>query len=127
MSSSTTVGKLENALNLNNKKQYISINKVSYVKHWRDPSINVKPYSNVFAYKVVAYEYEKEVRVILDKFDDEVEDYGITIKVGVNPFLRSIVVHPEAPQWFTDLIRDVVKKYNVAVPVNRSLLSKEPI
>jgi len=73
------------------------------------PSINVKPYSNVFSYKVVAYEYEKEVRVILDKFDDEVDDCGMAIYVGLDTFLRSIVIHPEAPQWFTDLIRDVVK------------------
>src|SRR5437868_6795561 len=64
----TTVGQLRDAMVAAKLNHAIYIRKVEYVKHWRDPSLVFKPYSNVFAYKTVAYEYEKEVRVIVDRF-----------------------------------------------------------
>ncbi|WP_444984597.1 hypothetical protein [Halomonas mongoliensis] len=127
----TTVGKLKKALDSEKLNAFLSIKKVDYVKHWRDPSLKIKPYSNVFAYKVVAYEYEKEVRVIADKFDDNFDNAepssGLLVKTPINEVLRSIVISPEAPQWYVQLIEDTVTKYGIRIPVRRSKLAFEPI
>lgn len=64
----TTVGQLAGALKGVETEHDISIERVEYVKHWSDPKLDVSPdYARIFAYKTKAYEYEKEVRVIIDR------------------------------------------------------------
>lgn len=93
--------------------------------------IIINPYSNVFTYKTKFYQFEKEVRIIIDRFhedfDVEMTDFGMAIKVHLGFLLRSIVVAPEAPPWFFDLIAEVTKKYGVHAPVRRSMLTKPPL
>jgi hypothetical protein len=127
----TTVEKLKESLDASKLDAFLSIKRVEYVKHWRDPSLKINPYSNVFAYKVVAYDYEKEVRVIADKFDGnfnvpEAPD-GLIAKTPANNLLRSIVVSPEAPEWYVHLINKTVEKYEIKAPVRRSKLATGPI
>jgi len=127
----TTVGKLTNEFNRVKLPYFISIKKVEYVRHWEGPELNIKPYSNVFAYKAKAYDFEKEVRIIIDRFDDEfnneIEDRGLAISIDPNNVLRSIVVSPEAPEWFVKLVRLMTEKNNITTPVRRSKLALEPI
>jgi hypothetical protein len=96
-----------------------------------DIAIEIAPYSRVFAYKTKAYEFEKEVRVLIDRFEGEFEadisETGMPIKVSSKSLLHSIVIAPEAPVWFENLVREVSGRYGVTVPVRRSLLAKEPI
>lgn len=124
----TTVGQLRDALKLPYSRS--AIKKVKYVKHWRDPNIVYEPYSNVFSYKVKAYEYEKEVRVIIDRYEENIDDAtlpgGIPGTVVLPDLLRSIVIHPEAEPWFEKLIRNVVKRYELSVEVRRSKLAFAP-
>lgn len=127
----TTVGQLRDAIKVSHLPYGISLTKVRYVKHWRDPKLKINPYSNVFAYKLKAYEFEKEVRVIIDRFhedfDSSIIETGMPIKVCLSTLLRSIVVSPEAPPWFLHLIEGVVAKYEIDVPVRRSKLAFAPI
>lgn len=127
----TTVGQLRKAIKDAKLPSRVSITKVEYVKHWRDPELKIDPYSNVFAYKLVAYEFEKEVRVIIDRFHEEfgapVLELGMSVEVSLKTMLRSIVVSPEAASWFLELVEGVVEKYGVTVPVRRSKLAFEPV
>lgn len=127
----TTVGQLKQSLEDEVLPYDIAIEKVEYVKHWRDPDLDIAPYSRVFAYKIKAYEFEKEVRVLIDRFADEFEadiaETGMSINVSSRSLLRSIVIAPEAPLWFEKLVRDVSERYGVTAPVRRSMLAKEPI
>lgn len=126
----TTVGQLATALKV--PFPYLSeIKEVRYVKHWRDPELQYNPYSNVFAYKVKAYEYEKEVRVIIDRYSENIEDSmlpsSMAVPVVLSKLIRSIVIHPEAQGWFESLIRSVVQRYELQVEVRRSKLAFDPI
>lgn len=126
----TTVGKLKASLEEHKLPYCFFLERVSYVKHWRDPQLNINPYSRVFAYKVKAYEYEKEVRILLDRsvdeFSSEISEKGMSIKVKPSTLLRSIVVAPEAPDWFHSLVRQLVERYDVSAPVHRSKLATAP-
>ena len=127
----TTIDRLKQSLESESLLYDIAIEKVAYVKHWRDPALDIAPYSRVFAYKTKAYEFEKEVRVLIDRFAGEFEtdisETGMAIKVSSRSLLRSIVIAPEAPVWFENLVREVSGRYGVTAPVRRSLLAKEPI
>ena len=127
----TTVGNLSQVLREQQLPYYVSIERVEYVKHWRNPKLDISPYSRVFAYKTKAYEFEKETRVLIDRsideFDGDVPETGMPIKIPQRTLLRSIVIAPEAPPWFESLIRDVAARYDITAPVRRSKLASEPI
>ena len=127
----TTVGQLRDTIEASRIPHNLAIVKVGYVKHWRDPKLKINPYSNVFAYKVKAYEFEKEVRVIIDRFDEEfdseITDTGMRVQISLDKLLRSIVVAPEAPPWFLSLVEGVAAKYGVEAQVKRSKLAFDPI
>lgn len=127
----TTVGKLRRALEEQHHPYYFFVERVEYVKHWRDPKLNIDPYSRVFAYKVKAYDYEKEVRVLLDRsideFDAEIPETGIPAKANHKTLLRSIVLPPEVQPWFESLVRQLTARYQIAAPVHRSKLASDPL
>ena len=126
----TTVGQLRKEACTWSLPYDTSIKKVTYLKHWRDPELNANPYSNVFSYKVTAYDYENEVRVIVDRFhetfDEEPAEKGLFMPLNLNRFLRSIVVAPEAPEWFFGTVQRACIKYGITTPVHRSKLATEP-
>ena len=126
----TTVGQLRKSLESQNFPYLIYVEKVEYVNHWDDPTLDIAPYSRVFVYKNNAYEFEKEVRILIDRFDEfetPMTDTGMPIKVTPQTFLRSIVIAPEAPPWFETLVRAVSEHYGIIAPVHRSFLAKEPV
>lgn len=128
----TTVGLLKNALEARQLPYLVSIEKVDYVDYQSDPDLDISPYSRVFAYKHDAYEYENEVRILLDRsvyeFDEPIDGEGISIKIPIKDVLKRIIVAPEAPSWFVTLINDVVEtKYKIEAPCCPSVLSVQPI
>lgn len=127
----TTVGRLRKSLHEQYLPHLISIERVEYVKHWRDPDLDISPYSRVFAYKTKAYDFEKEVRVLIDRtvdeFDTAVYEKGMSIRVNHKTLLRSVVVAPESPPWFESLIRKVADRYGITAPVRRSKLASDPV
>lgn len=127
----STVGRLADALEEQQLDEHIAIERVEYVKHWSDPKLDIAPYARVFAYKTKAYEYEKEVRVIIDRFHPDIDEplppTGITVRINPATLLRNIVVGPEAPEWFERLVRQSAQRYGITARVRRSKLATDPI
>jgi hypothetical protein len=127
----TTVGQLADTVE-HIAEHKISIARVEYVKHWSDPKLDVSPdYTRIFAYKTKAYEYEKEVRVIIDRTRDaattDLRQPGIVVPNDADRLLRTIVIAPDAPPWFENLVRQSAQRYGVRAPVRRSKLATDPI
>lgn len=77
-----------------------------------DPSLgeeNIAIGRNFSAIKSLEYEYEKEVRVVFPyKSDLEV----ISFNIDMSKIINRIIISPYAPQWFEELITDLVtQKY----------------
>jgi hypothetical protein len=131
----TTVGQLSDTLRLAHTEHEAWIARVEYVKHWSDPKLDIsQDYARVFAYKTKAYEYEKEVRVIIDRTRavagngaGKQHEEGIVIRVDGTRLLRSIVIAPDAPPWFENLVRQSALRYGIKAPVRRSKLATDPI
>jgi hypothetical protein len=138
----TTVGQLSDTLRDADTEHEAWIARVEYVKHWSDPKLDISPrsasggasdYARIFAYKTKAYEYEKEVRVIIDHTAGAhaatcgEPEAGLLVWVDATRLLRSIVIAPDAPPWFEKLVRQSALRYGFRAPVRRSKLAADPI
>ncbi len=130
----TTVGQLSDTLREADTEHEAWIARVEYVKHWSDPKLDIAAdYARIFAYKTKAYEYEKEVRVIIDHTAGPhaatcgEPDAGLLIRVDAMRLLRSILIAPDAPPWFEKLVRQSALRYGIRAPVRRSRLAADPI
>ncbi len=119
------------------KEDEIHIGKVKYVDYRKD-SI---PKGNIFnpsLYKRKAFEHERELRAVIMKFAPQEETigkhilyvdpkwFGIHVKTDLNILIDKIVVSPNVPDWFIDLVISIVKKYELNKKVEPSELSKGP-
>jgi hypothetical protein len=131
----TTVGQLADTLEGMDEDHTIRIARVDYVKHWSDPKLDISPdYARIFTYKTKAYEYEKEVRVIIDRtgrsgraLGPELLQSGVLVPIDAATLMRSIVIAPDAPPWFEKLVRQSALRYGIEAPVRRSKLATDPI
>jgi hypothetical protein len=131
VAATTTVRQLATEVENVSLPYMLAIEKVKYIRHWRNPRIVIRPYSNVFKYKTKAYSFEKEARLIVDKMDENwngsvIEDV-FRLPVRLNNLLRSFVISPEAPSWFHSVVDSIASKYNVdSSKIHRSKMSFDP-
>ena len=52
---------------------------------------------------------------------------GIVVPIDAGRLPRSIVIAPDAPPWFENLVRQSAQRYRIRVPVRRSKLATDPI
>lgn len=128
----TTVGRLESELLKNNADGYTYLYKVEYINHWHYDKMDILIFPKVFKYKLKAYKYENEVRVIHYKEENlaiqesaDIES-GLYFNVELNQLLRSIVVSPDSEPWFIDIVKDLTRQYGITAPVKSSMMSKKP-
>jgi len=54
------------------------------------------------------------------------DEIGVRIRVVLNDLISSVRVSPLAQTWFTETIREVLRRYELDVPVEASSLGKPP-
>lgn len=123
----TTIKRLTNVAPSWGKYGNVEVKKVRYIDHagrLRDGVYGLD--ASVFGLKHAAYSFEKEVRIVVTRPNPRKRwpaPRAIRVPVNLDQFLRSIVVAPEAGDWFFDLVADVARRYSVAAPVRKSALS----
>lgn len=107
----------------------VLIHKVKYIDHAKNPDMIIGQYTDLLRYKHEAYKYENEIRIIVTRqsgrWEQNPDGFRLQIE-DLNALMRSIVVAPEAQDWFVELIEDVCMKYKVSAPVRRSKLASLP-
>lgn len=85
-----------------------------------------------FMFKRKSFEYEKEVRVIIDSDNVSQDDMllktkqGFKNKVNLNVLIDEIFVAPDASDWFYDLVKKIANNYGLKAKVTRSKLLSVP-
>jgi hypothetical protein len=124
----SSVSRLETALS--EATQTVRMSLVNYIDYDHDV-IDLNDLRNLHISKQKAYQYEQEIRLLhwvndlLEPFDwtnEEIQG-GIYIKTTVPEMIEEVIVGPYSPSWFTGLIRNVLEKYGLNIPVIRSRLS----
>lgn len=100
---------------------YIEIGKVKYIDY-------TSQFSNIgfgaFWYKRKSFEHEREVRALVRNFKGN--GSGISIPVNLDELIETVYVSPYAPEWFAEVVRDIVKKYELNKPVLYSTMADNP-
>lgn len=110
----------------------IEFTEVVYINYDRDIMPDSSKWDPIH-HKHQAYEYENDVRLIFTQnFDttltydwkkEEVQE-GKYISVDIRDVIDEIIISPYAPQWFFELVKDIIQKYGLNKPVMASELSK---
>lgn len=70
-------------------------------------------------------------RASMGRSEEEIENIepkvSFDAKCDLNKLINEIYVSPSAPSWFFDIVNNIVKKYEVNVPVNQSKLTNDPL
>lgn len=114
----TTYHKLYQALD---EDPYIDIGKVKYIDYR-------KQYSGIgcgaFWYKRKSFEHEREVRALIRNHNNNGK--GVSHPINLDILIENVYVSPYAPEWFAEVVRDVVKRYGLNKPVLYSAMSDRP-
>jgi hypothetical protein len=90
-----------------------------------DKIVDVLPYEECFFIKRPHFSFEKEVRISLDTYSrinpTKNTPYGYHLPVLINGFIEKILIHPDSPDWFMEVIESITKKYEIHTPVARGL------
>lgn len=104
-----------------------SVRYIDYDRDDFDPKLQTNTMTPL-VYKRRSFEHEKEIRAIVCKaFSSDCPEFGLKVKVDLGCLIDRIFVSPTSPDWFCEVVRDVVRKYSPAIPVFRSELGKNPI
>lgn len=114
---------------LMNSGEKIYCSKVKYIDHDTD-SIDIGNTMTPIVHKHKAYSYEDEIRLIHEvsstgwKHDWENEKFenGIKINVNLDELINEIVISPFSPDWFIELIEDILKRYSMKCKLSISKL-----
>jgi hypothetical protein len=116
------------------------VGKVRYIDYASDRAF--QNYESDFAFcKRASFAYENEVRalymnhgpVVENEFGMKVEKaptdnpLGKRISVDLDALIEEVYVAPTSPDWITDLVRAVLKRYSLSVKVCRSSLDEDPM
>lgn len=110
----------------------VYIRKVNYIDYNNDTMANWTELTRFF-HKQKYFEHEKELRALIWKFptteEDKIDELprGFFVPVNVSSLVKEIVVCPQSDEWFNSLVEDVVKKFNLSIPVKKSEIDAIPI
>lgn len=81
-----------------------------------------------FIHKRKIYDHEKEYRAIVPLFGNRSDNCknGLMIKVNLKTLIKRIVLAPASPEWFEELVRSTLKKYDLDFPVTKSMVDDKP-
>lgn len=120
----STVGRLQKALDFDkNYKQYIGeVNYIDYKKEYI-------PFDNTFfpfLFKRKSFQYEREIRIISDVSDLDIEiDNGLKIDIDICQLIEKIYIHPKSENWYKRLVMDVVTRLGFDFQIEKSDLESD--
>lgn len=103
----------------------IFISKINYGEKLKTQDITLW---SRFLCKREDFKYENELRIIsLVTNPQDLINEGIYIAVDLNMLIDEIIISPDAPEWFFDLIQDMtINKYKIKKKVTKSKLLSIP-
>jgi hypothetical protein len=123
----TTAKKLKDSLDsirVNKFALHAVLDEVSYPDNYENV-LSEKSYHQSFFIKRPHFSFENEVRLCLlarDKVMTKSQSpLGCEITVDLSSLIKEIYVHPDSEDWFFELIKDLVKKYDINANVIRGV------
>ncbi|MBO4389021.1 MAG: hypothetical protein J5785_06260 [Spirochaetales bacterium] len=93
--------------------------------HYIDFSRHFADINELYLYKRKSFEYEHEVRAYFYDFSNK-KVLGIERRVDLNRLINGVYISPYSPDWYYNLISDLVSRYGYSFNVFRSNMVKQP-
>lgn len=106
-----------------NAKEDVLIGTVKYIDEDND-TIDWTNVINYALHKRKSFEHEKELRAIV--FSPST-DGGGTVKIDLETLIEKIYVAPNSKQWIIELLKKIVNRYKLDIPVEQSKLYENPL
>lgn len=111
--------------------QMVFIGKVKYIDYDKE----LIPYDEglwaPFLRKRKVFEYEKEIRAMYllshNKIDDTKKTRGGLVNVDLDLLVEDVVLAPDVPYWFREVVESVISKYGYEFMVKNSSVNESPI
>jgi hypothetical protein len=112
--------------------ELVYLGKVSYPDSNKADLHNKDGTLNAFSCVLMKRPYfkaDKEFRAVhyISLNENEAPRDGVQIKVDLNTLIRRIVVSPQSPPWFGDLVESVSIKYGVKAEKAASAMNESPV
>jgi hypothetical protein len=120
----STVERLQVALLPEQKtKQYIGeVNYIDYKKELIPFDDNFFP----FLFKRKSFQYEREVRIITDVTELQIEiKHGYKIDVDINQLIEKIYIHPKSENWYKNLVIQLMSELGFNFNIEKSDLESD--
>lgn len=111
----------------------IKIGKVKYINYERD-WIPEEDKFYPYLHKRESFKHENELRAILDvtdikqlnfEFENQLERYGgIWIRVNLNHLISQVYIAPNSPNWFEELVNQVLRRFKLKKAIISNLDAK---
>jgi hypothetical protein len=130
----STFKRLKESFSSSSKKIYIGkVNYADYEADWIPEGNTLYP----FIYKRKSFEHERELRAIYLELPQAGEGgidlsqnalyEGINVDIDITRLIETIYISPLADEWFYDLIKSVVREYNLDFDIKKSDLYSSPV
>jgi hypothetical protein len=103
----------------------VHIGAVHYIDYETDPIPDDDPL-RPFLYKRTSFDFERELRAVIKGSPDE-EPPGVFAACDLATLVSAMRVSPASGRWFAPLVRSVLEKYGLDVPVEESNLLANPV
>jgi len=93
-----------------------------------------------FMVKRNSFEHEKEVRILLQKVPEICVDgkksvdifsdnplRGISLPVNLKALIQKIYISPLTGKWFFESVEDLLRRYDLDMPIEFSMFAQEPV
>jgi hypothetical protein len=106
------------------------VGKVNYIDYNKERMLNGSALS-LFVHKRKSFEHEREVRAVISEWGshDGKEtnlDIGKYVNVNLENLIEKVYVAPTSPSWFSKLVENITRKYELKFDVMMSSMDKKP-
>jgi hypothetical protein len=118
----TSIGKIKTAINTSDLNGHcLNLKNVTYLES--DAIPETLRYEHCFFIKRPHFSFEQEVRISLDTYypnnPSKETPYGHMLPVNISNLINKILIHPDSPDWFEEVIASITDKYKIHAPVSR--------
>ncbi|MFZ2308516.1 MAG: hypothetical protein WAW34_14385 [Rhodoferax sp.] len=112
----------------------VFMGRVRYIDFQADQIGHTSSISDAFMFKRKSFEHEQEIRALVVKhpFDDQGKPdkpfgQGVSLRTDLEQLVERVHIAPTAPNWFGELVRNVVMQYQYKFEVIQSEMNVSPM
>lgn len=111
--------------------EVIQLSEINYIDHETDLIDNPGNLTSAIIHKHKAFSFEEEIRLIHQvkdragffyDWESEKIKNGKNLKVDLNVLIDEVILSPYSPEWFLEMVKDLMKKYNLKKVIKFSAL-----